>query len=81
MSKCQFQNDHLTDTFIYHRQNTFCFPFADPDWTPVLLLIPVRLGGERLNPLYIPCLRALLASDSCVGIVGGRPRDASQVKI
>ena len=37
---------------------------ADPDWTPVLLLIPVRLGGDRLNPIYIPCLKALLASDS-----------------
>ena len=40
-------------------------------WTPVLLLVPVRLGGgEKLNPIYGECVRAILASDNCVGIIG-----------
>ena len=44
------------------------------DWTPVLILIPVRLGTDKLNPVYIPSLQAMLASESCVGVIGGRPR-------
>lgn len=43
-------------------------------WTPVLILIPVRLGTDKLNPLYIPCLKFMLATENCVGIIGGRPK-------
>lgn len=57
---------------------------VDPDdgssgetWTPLLLLIPVRLGGgEKLNPLYAGCLKALLACEMSVGVIGGRPKHA-----
>ncbi|KAJ1910199.1 hypothetical protein IWQ60_010782, partial [Tieghemiomyces parasiticus] len=40
---------------------------------PVILFIPVRLGIDRLNPLYIPNLKHLLGQQQCLGIVGGQP--------
>jgi cysteine protease ATG4 len=39
---------------------------------PVLILVPLRLGLEALNPTYIPLLQGVLQCSLCVGIIGGR---------
>lgn len=39
---------------------------------PVLILCPLRLGLDGINPSYIPLLKLVLQCPLCVGIVGGR---------
>lgn len=43
-------------------------------WKPLILLIPLRLGHEKLNPIYGDCLKAMLSIEWCIGIIGGRPK-------
>lgn len=46
-----------------------------PSWSPVIVLVPLKLGrDQKLNPIYQPCLKSFLACDTCVGIIGGRPK-------
>ncbi|KAG5459680.1 MAG: hypothetical protein BJ554DRAFT_8369 [Olpidium bornovanus] len=40
---------------------------------PILILIPIRLGTDNLNPVYYPALKAYFTFPQSVGIAGGRP--------
>ena len=46
----------------------------ESDWKSLILLVPLRLGQDKLNPIYNECLKAMLSLDNCIGIIGGRPR-------
>lgn len=52
-----------------------CFEFSkgNADWMPVLLLVPLVLGLEKVNPRYIPMLTATFTFPQSLGILGGRP--------
>ncbi|XP_075688864.1 cysteine protease ATG4C [Rhinoderma darwinii] len=55
---------------VYDPQNN-----ADADKS-VLILVPVRLGGERTNTEYFEFVKGILSLEYCVGIIGGRPKQS-----
>lgn len=44
------------------------------NWKSLILLVPLRLGADKLNPDYASCLTALFRLTTCIGVIGGRPR-------
>ncbi|XP_023637856.1 cysteine protease ATG4b isoform X2 [Capsella rubella] len=52
-----------------------CVEFSDreTEWTPVLLLVPLVLGLDKVNPRYLPSLIATFTFPQSLGILGGKP--------
>ncbi|RYR16498.1 hypothetical protein Ahy_B04g073527 [Arachis hypogaea] len=42
-------------------------------WTPLLLLVPLVLGLDKINPRYIPLLQSIFKFPQSLGILGGKP--------
>ncbi|KAJ8277907.1 hypothetical protein GJAV_G00081530 [Gymnothorax javanicus] len=42
----------------------------------VIILVPVRLGGEKINPEYFDFVKGVLSLEYCIGIIGGKPKQA-----
>ncbi|CAM6099824.1 unnamed protein product [Calypogeia fissa] len=42
-------------------------------WAPLLLLVPLVLGVDKVNPRYLPSLRATFCFPQSLGIAGGKP--------
>ncbi|CAA2967602.1 cysteine protease ATG4-like isoform X2 [Olea europaea subsp. europaea] len=53
-------------------QNIFEFSRGQADWTPILLLVPLVLGLDKINPRYLPLLSATFAFPQSLGLLGGR---------
>uniref|UniRef100_A0A8D3BG80 Cysteine protease n=1 Tax=Scophthalmus maximus TaxID=52904 RepID=A0A8D3BG80_SCOMX len=50
-----------------------------PDGRAVIILIPVRLGGEKTNPEYFDFAKSILSLEYCIGIIGGKPKQACYI--
>ncbi|KAI7728619.1 hypothetical protein M8C21_028658 [Ambrosia artemisiifolia] len=52
-----------------------CFEFSrnQAEWSPILLLVPLVLGLDKVNPRYLPTLVATFTFPQSLGILGGRP--------
>lgn len=83
LAKATSEEQRLEDLRIYVAQDctiyqedveALCTSNGTGRWHSVVLFVPVRLGGEKMNEAYVPCVQAMLASSSCIGIIGGRPR-------
>ncbi|KAF3575005.1 hypothetical protein F2Q69_00062207 [Brassica cretica] len=46
---------------------------GETEWTSVLLLVPLVLGLDKVNPRYIPSLLATFTFPQSLGILGGKP--------
>lgn len=53
----------------------FCLEYSagQVDWTPILLLVPLVLGLDKVNPRYVPLLAATFTFPQSLGIIGGKP--------
>jgi cysteine protease ATG4 len=47
---------------------------SPPSFIPCIILISARLGGEELNEIYVDSLKMFLELDTCIGIIGGKPK-------
>lgn len=46
------------------------------EWRPVFILIPIRLGIEKLNPIYYRAIFECFKLPQTLGIIGGRPKQS-----
>lgn len=45
-------------------------------WKPLLLIIPLRLGLNEINPIYIQGLKKCFTFKQSLGVIGGKPNHA-----
>lgn len=48
----------------------------DASWKSLLLIVPLRLGLNEINPIYINGLKRCFEISGNVGMIGGRPNQA-----
>lgn len=51
-------------------------PGSERDSKAAIILVPVRLGGEKTNPEYLEFVKEMLSLEYCVGIIGGKPKQS-----
>lgn len=78
-SKENYEFDNLEvyvsqDSTVYVQDITSQCRKPNGSWKSLILLVPVKLGSDKFNPIYGSCLTSLLTLEFCIGIIGGRPK-------
>lgn len=50
-----------------------CVIGATSQWKPLLLVIPMRLGLQDINPIYVKSLKKCFQFKQSLGVIGGKP--------
>lgn len=50
---------------------------VDERWRSILILVPLMLGHDKVNPRYLPSLRAIFEFPQSLGVLGGKPGGAT----
>ncbi|XP_064455357.1 cysteine protease ATG4B-like isoform X3 [Ornithodoros turicata] len=60
------------------RKRPSCSARSDepPQWQPLLLFIPLRLGLSEINPIYFSGIKKTFAMKQSLGFIGGKPNHA-----
>ncbi|XP_029473674.1 cysteine protease ATG4C isoform X1 [Rhinatrema bivittatum] len=67
------------DCTVYHADvfDRQCSSLScEKDTKAVIILVPVRLGGEKTNMEYVDFVKGVLSLEYCVGIIGGKPKQS-----
>uniref|UniRef100_U5EYR5 Cysteine protease n=1 Tax=Corethrella appendiculata TaxID=1370023 RepID=U5EYR5_9DIPT len=66
----------LDNTIAIDEINQLCIDKKDDSWKPLLLIIPLRLGLNEINPIYIDALKKCFEFKNNCGMIGGKPNQA-----
>ncbi|XP_071494622.1 cysteine protease ATG4B-like isoform X1 [Diadema antillarum] len=53
-----------------------CMTRPDQAWRPLLLIIPLRLGLNEINSVYVSRLKRCFRLPQTIGVIGGKPNHA-----
>uniref|UniRef100_A0A8C1NHW1 Cysteine protease n=1 Tax=Cyprinus carpio TaxID=7962 RepID=A0A8C1NHW1_CYPCA len=79
ISKSLFLMSHVTFIYICHYSSQSCSetPHLQSqrplDWRPLLLVIPLRMGINSINPVYIQAFKECFKMPQSCGVLGGKP--------
>ncbi|XP_062853180.1 cysteine protease ATG4C [Trichomycterus rosablanca] len=73
---CTVYSADVVESHLTHRDTHGGTDGSGSESGAVIILIPVRLGGEKINPDYFTFVKSILSLEYCIGIIGGKPKQA-----
>lgn len=74
LDQCLINDKDVQSLPPWQQQANGPIPGERRTWKSLILLVPLRLGGIKFNPIYGASLKGLLTMENCLGIIGGRPK-------
>ncbi|XP_078004038.1 cysteine protease ATG4A isoform X2 [Phascolarctos cinereus] len=68
-------HDSLSSSWNGLGWNTSC-PGHTSGWRPLLLIVPLRLGINQINPVYVDAFKECFKMPQSLGALGGKPNSA-----